>query len=125
MGPSLPLISIFKSAKKKKHRKVQAILATNAKNKSVIVVSGVISGILTRSKARALFAASSTPTSTLPMKQEHQKHGPMITLASLRASREESSKKYSDSMLSDADSSSSSAMQVMTTGATSIDEQLA
>ncbi|KAM2137861.1 hypothetical protein ACFX1Q_009987 [Malus domestica] len=36
-----------------------------------------------------------------------------------------SPRKYSESMLSDADSSGSSAMQVMTTGATSIDEQLA
>ena len=49
----------------------------------------------------------------------------MITLASLRAPREESPKKYSESLLSDANSNSSTAMQVMTTGATSIEEQLA
>ncbi|KAM1940931.1 hypothetical protein ACFX13_028573 [Malus domestica] len=106
-------------------RKVQAISATNAKNKSVLVASGVISGIITRSKVTTISAASSILTSTLPMEQEHQRHEPVITLALLRAPREESSKKYSDSMFSDADSSSSSAMQVMTTGATLIDEQLA
>ncbi|KAM1241389.1 hypothetical protein ACFX2J_046591 [Malus domestica] len=53
------------------------------------------------------------------------RHEPVITLASLKAPRKESPRKYSGSMLSDANSSGSSAMQVMTTGATSIDEQLA
>ncbi|KAM2061649.1 hypothetical protein ACFX1T_046685 [Malus domestica] len=103
-------------------RKVQTVPATNTKNQSVLTASGITLGIITRSKARALSAASSTPTSTLPIEQEHQRHEPVITLASLRAPREESSKKYSDSMLSDADLSSSSAMQVMTIGATLIDE---
>ncbi|KAM1600957.1 hypothetical protein ACFXTN_023335 [Malus domestica] len=46
-------------------------------------------------------------------------------LASLRAPREESQRKYFESLLSDADSSSGIAMQVMVTGATSIEEQLA
>ncbi|KAM2560924.1 hypothetical protein TB1_012045 [Malus domestica] len=53
---------------------------------------------------------------------------PVITLALLRAPREESSRRYFESLTFDADSSSSSypiAMQVMTTGATSIEEQLA
>ncbi|KAM2437185.1 hypothetical protein ACFX1W_014323 [Malus domestica] len=81
-------------------------------------------GVITRSKARALSAASSTPTSTLPKEQEHPRHEPVITLASLRAPRKESPRKYSGSTLSDVDSSGSSAMQVMTTGATLIDEQL-
>ncbi|KAM1481461.1 hypothetical protein ACFX2I_028484 [Malus domestica] len=78
--------------------KAQAVPVTNAKNKSILVAGGVTSGIITRSKARALSASSSTP---------------------------ESLRKYSGSMLFDAGSSGSSAMQVMTTGATSIDEQLA
>ncbi|KAM2705566.1 hypothetical protein EV1_034764 [Malus domestica] len=52
-------------------------------------------------------------------------HEHVITLASLRAPREESLSKYSGSMISNADSSGSSAMQVMTTEVTSIDEQLA
>ncbi|KAM1952057.1 hypothetical protein ACFX15_006593 [Malus domestica] len=64
-------------------KKVQAVLATNAKNKSIIIAGGVTSGVITRSKVRALSAASSTPTSTLPIEQEHQKHEPVITLASL------------------------------------------
>ncbi|KAM2395413.1 hypothetical protein ACFX1X_032781 [Malus domestica] len=42
--------------------------------------------------------------------------------ASLRAPRKESPRKYSGSMFSDADSSGSSAMQVMTTEASSINE---
>ncbi|KAM1232820.1 hypothetical protein ACFX2J_002594 [Malus domestica] len=106
-------------------RKVQVVPAANAKNKSVIAASGVPSGITTRSKARAISAASSTPTSTLPKEKRHQRHEPVITLASLKAPSEESSKKYSESLLSDADSSSSTTIQVMTTGATSVDEQLA
>ncbi|RXH98020.1 hypothetical protein DVH24_010345 [Malus domestica] len=106
-------------------RKFQMVPATNTKNKSVIAASGVISGIITRSKARAFSTASSTSASTLPKEQEHPRHEPVITLASLRALRDESPRKYSDSMFSNADSSGSLAMQVMTTGATSIDEQLA
>ncbi|KAM0963141.1 hypothetical protein ACFX19_022579 [Malus domestica] len=106
-------------------RKAQTILATDAKNKSVLVASGVTLGITTRSKARATSAASFTSASTLPREQEHPRHEPVITLASLRAPRGESPRKYFESMLSDANSSGSSAMQVMTTGATSIDEQLA
>lgn len=64
-----------------------------------------------------------------PLKeQEHLRHEPVITLASLRAQREENLRRYFKSLISDVDSSSSSypvAMQVMTTGATSIEEQLA
>ncbi|KAM2933574.1 hypothetical protein FF1_041506 [Malus domestica] len=74
--------------------------------------------------ARATSAASVTSASTLPREQKHPRHEPLITLASLRAPRGESPRKYSESMLSDADSSNSSAMQVMTIRATSIDEQL-
>ncbi|KAM1593550.1 hypothetical protein ACFX10_000056 [Malus domestica] len=93
--------------------------------KSVITAGGVTSGVTTRSKVRALYAASSTAASTPLKEQEHLRHELVITLASLRAVREKSPRKCSGSMLSDADSSDSSAMQVMTTGATSIDEQLA
>ncbi|KAM1242887.1 hypothetical protein ACFX2G_035195 [Malus domestica] len=75
--------------------------------------------------ARATSATSFTSASTLPREQEHPKHEPVITLASLRAPRGESPRKHFESMLSDADSSGSSAMQVMTIGATLIDEQLA
>ncbi|KAM2686113.1 hypothetical protein EV2_009045 [Malus domestica] len=106
-------------------KKAQVVLATNARNKSVITAGGVTSGVTTRSKARALFAASSTPASTPLKKQEHMRHELVIILASLRAPRKESLMKYSDCMLSDADSSGNSAMQVMTIRATSIDEQLA
>ncbi|KAM2726798.1 hypothetical protein EV2_039207 [Malus domestica] len=106
-------------------KKAQVVIAANARNKSVITVGGVTSGVTTRSKARTLSAASSTPASTPPKEQEHLRHEPMITLASLRAPRKESPMKYSGCMLSDADSSDNSAMQVRTTGATSIDEQLA
>ncbi|KAM1325670.1 hypothetical protein ACFX2H_046347 [Malus domestica] len=106
-------------------KKAQVVLAANARNKSVITAGGVTSGVITRSKARALSAASSTPTSTPPKEQEHPRHEPVITLASLRAPWKESPRKYFGSTLSDVDSSGSSAMQVMTTGATSIDEQLA
>ncbi|KAM0963233.1 hypothetical protein ACFX19_022658 [Malus domestica] len=106
-------------------RKAQNIPATGAKNKSVLVASGITLGITTRSKARATSSASFTSASTLPREQEHPRHEPLITLASPRAPRGESPRKYSESMLSDADSSGSSAMQVMTIGATSIDEQLA
>ncbi|KAM2369175.1 hypothetical protein EV1_046125 [Malus domestica] len=106
-------------------KKAQVVLAANARNKSIITAGGVTSGITTRSKARALSAASSIPASTPPKKQEHLRHEPVITLASLRAPRKESLMKYSGCMFSDADSSGNSAMQVMTIGATLIDEQLA
>ncbi|KAM2504280.1 hypothetical protein PS1_038218 [Malus domestica] len=106
-------------------RKAQAVPTTNTKNKSILAAGGAISGIITRSKARALVASSSTPTSTLPKEQEYPRYEPVITLASLRAPREESPKKYSESLFSDADSSDSTSMQVMATGAPSIDEQLA
>ncbi|KAM0964110.1 hypothetical protein TB2_022685 [Malus domestica] len=106
-------------------KKAQVVLATNARNKSVIIVGGITSSVTTRSKAIAISATSSALASTPPKEQEHLRHEPVITLASLRTPREESPRKYSSSMFSDADSSSSSAMQVMTTEATSIDEQLA
>ncbi|KAM1758138.1 hypothetical protein ACFX11_007301 [Malus domestica] len=106
-------------------RKAQTVPATGAKNKSVIVASGVTLGITTRSMAKTSSAASFTSASTLPREQEHPRHEPLITLASLRAPRGERPREYSESMLSDDDSSGSSAMQVMTAGATSIDEQLA
>ncbi|KAM1706669.1 hypothetical protein ACFX2K_028787 [Malus domestica] len=72
------------------------------------------------SKAQAVPVTNAKNKSIL-----HLRHEPVITLASLRAPMEESLRKYSGSMLFDAGSSGSSAMQVMTTGATSIDEQLA
>ncbi|KAM1813802.1 hypothetical protein ACFX11_027549 [Malus domestica] len=106
-------------------RKVQTVPATGAKNKSALVARGVTLGITTRSKARATSAVFFTSASTLPREQKHPRHKPLITLASLKAPRGESPRKYSESMLSDVDSSGSSAMQVMTIGATSIDEQLA
>ncbi|KAM1294746.1 hypothetical protein TB2_014432 [Malus domestica] len=106
-------------------RKAQTVPATGTKNKSILVATGVTLGITTRSMARATSATSFTSASTLPREQEHPRHEPLITLASLRAPRGESPRKYSESMLSNADSSGSSAMQVMTIGATSIDEQLA
>ncbi|KAM1929825.1 hypothetical protein ACFX13_031332 [Malus domestica] len=106
-------------------RKTQVVPITGAKNKGAIVASGVTLGITTRSKAKATSATSFTSASTLPREREYPRHEPVITLASLRAPRGERPREYSESMLSDADSSGSSAMQVMTTGATSIDEQLA
>ncbi|KAM2040998.1 hypothetical protein ACFX16_034857 [Malus domestica] len=106
-------------------KKAQVVLAANARNKNVITADDVTSGVTTRSRARALSTASSTSASTPPKEQEHLRHEPVITLALLRAPRKESPMKYSGCMLSDADSSGNSAMQVMTTGATSIDEQLA
>ncbi|KAM0981028.1 hypothetical protein TB2_013881 [Malus domestica] len=105
-------------------KKAQVVLTANARNKNVITVGGVTSGIITRSKAKTLSAASSTSASTPPKEQEHLKHEPVITLASLKAPRKESPRKYSGFMLSDADSSGNSAMQVMIAGATSVDEQL-
>ncbi|KAM2127083.1 hypothetical protein ACFX1R_007025 [Malus domestica] len=106
-------------------RKAQTVPATGVKNKSVIVARGVTLGITTRSKAKATSATSFTSASTLPREQEHPRHEPLITLASPKAPRGESPRKYSESMLSDADSSGSATMQVMTIGVTSIDEQLA
>ncbi|KAM2415791.1 hypothetical protein EV1_002011 [Malus domestica] len=103
-------------------RKAQAVPVTGAKNKGALVVSGVTLGITTRSKAKA---TSATSASTLPGEREYPRHEPVITLASLRAPRGERPRGYSESMLSDDDSSGSSAMQVMTAGATSIEEQLA
>ncbi|KAM1068722.1 hypothetical protein ACFX2A_000653 [Malus domestica] len=87
-------------------RKAQAVPVTGAKNKGALVASGVTLGITTRSKAKA---TSATSASTLPGEREYPRHEPVITLASLRAPRG-----YSESMLSDDDSSGSSAMQVMT-----------
>ncbi|KAM0971521.1 hypothetical protein ACFX15_018831 [Malus domestica] len=66
-------------------RKAQTVPATSAKNKSILVASGVTFGITTRSKARATSAASFTSASTLPREQEHPRHEHVITLASLRA----------------------------------------
>ncbi|KAM1763674.1 hypothetical protein ACFX11_002995 [Malus domestica] len=108
-------------------RNDQAIPITNSKNKNIFASSGGTLGVTTRSKARALFAVPSNPTSTLLEKQEHLRHEPVITLASLIAPREESPMRYSDSLTSDDNSSSSSyplAMEVMTTGAVLIEEQL-
>ncbi|KAM1620290.1 hypothetical protein ACFXTN_017278 [Malus domestica] len=93
-------------------RKAQAVPTTNTKNKSILATGGAISGIVTRSKARALVASSSTPTSTLPKEQEYPRYETVITLSSLRAPREESPKKYSESLFSDADSSDSTSMQM-------------
>ncbi|KAM1600210.1 hypothetical protein ACFXTN_022702 [Malus domestica] len=66
-------------------RKAQTVPAIGANNKSVLVSSGVTLRITTRSNARATYAASFTSASTLPREQEHPKHEPVITLASLRA----------------------------------------
>ncbi|KAM2492474.1 hypothetical protein PS1_044007 [Malus domestica] len=104
-------------------KKAQVVLAANARNKNVITAGDVTSGVTTRSRARALSTASSTPASTPPKEQEHPRHELVITLASLRAPRKESPRKYSGSMFSDADSSGSLAMQVMTIKAISIDKQ--
>ncbi|KAM1180455.1 hypothetical protein ACFX13_019873 [Malus domestica] len=103
-------------------RKAQAVPVTNVKNKSILTAGDVTSGITTRSKAKALSIVSSTPTSTLSKEQKHPRHEPVITLALLRAPREENPRKYSESLLSDADSSDNTAMQVMATGATLIEE---
>ncbi|KAM1981775.1 hypothetical protein ACFX15_038227 [Malus domestica] len=106
-------------------RKAQAVPITGAKNKGALVASGVTLGVTTRSKAKATSATSFTSASTLPGEREYPRHEPVITLASLRAPRGERPREYSESMLSDDDSSGSSAMQVMTAGATSVEEQLA
>ncbi|KAM1396457.1 hypothetical protein ACFX2I_014150 [Malus domestica] len=106
-------------------RKARTVPATGAKNKSILVATGVTLGITTRSMARATSATSFTSASTLPREREYPRREPVITLASLRAPRGGSPRKYSEFMLSDADSSGSATMQVMTIGATSIDEQLA
>ncbi|KAM1702488.1 hypothetical protein ACFXTN_025623 [Malus domestica] len=104
----------------------QAVPTINAKNKNILAASGGTLGITTRSKAIALSTMPSTPTSTLQKEQEHSRLEPMITLAYLRALKEESPIRYSESLTSDADSSCNSypiAMQIMTTGVTSIEEQ--
>ena len=109
-------------------RKDQVVPATNVKNKNIIASSGGTLGVTIRNKAKELSAILSTPTPNLPKEQEHPRHEPVITLAFIRAPREESPRRYSESLTSDADLSSSSypvAIQVMTTGATSIKEQLA
>ncbi|KAM1956770.1 hypothetical protein ACFX15_002342 [Malus domestica] len=62
-------------------RKAQTVPATGAKNKSVLVASGVTLGITTRSMARATSATSFTSASTLPKGQEYPRREPMITLA--------------------------------------------
>ncbi|KAM1242418.1 hypothetical protein ACFX2G_034771 [Malus domestica] len=106
-------------------RKAQTIPATGTKNKSILVATGVTLGITTQSMVKATSATSFTSAPTLPREQEHPRHEPLITLASLRAPRGEIPRKYSESMLSDADSSGSATIQVMTIGVTSIDKQLA
>ena len=131
VGQSLPLISFSVQEnqstppKSMASRKDQVVPATKVKNKNIVATSGDTSGIITRSKARALFAVTPTPVLTLPSEQEHPRYKPVITLTSLSAPREGIPKEYPESPLSDANSSSSAAMQVMTTGATSIEEQLA
>ncbi|KAM2786820.1 hypothetical protein PS2_007668 [Malus domestica] len=89
-------------------RNDQVVPATNAKNKNIFAANGGTLGITTRSKAKALSAVPSTPTSNLLNEQEHPRHKPIITLASLRAPREDSPMRYSESLTFDADSSSSS-----------------
>ncbi|KAM1151822.1 hypothetical protein ACFX19_035100 [Malus domestica] len=128
-GTSLPFISVFKSTRSTNGiKKGSSYSPTNAKNNNILVASGGTLGITTRSKTIALSTVPSTPTPNLPKEQEHPRHEPMITLASLRVPREESSMRYFESLTFNADSSSSShpvAIQVMTIGATSIEEQLA
>ncbi|KAM2903238.1 hypothetical protein COP2_003071 [Malus domestica] len=94
-------------------RNDQVVPATNTKNKNILAASGGTLGVTTQSKTRALSTVLSTSTSTLSKKQEHSRHEPVITLALLKAPREESSISYPI------------AIQVMTTGATLIEEQLA
>ncbi|KAM2756859.1 hypothetical protein PS2_018663 [Malus domestica] len=109
-------------------RNDQVVPAINGKNKSIFAASGGTLDVITRSNARALSAMFSTLTSTLPKEKEHLRHEPVITVASLRIPREESPRRYSKLLTSDANSSSSPypvAMQVMTTGVTLIEEQLA
>ncbi|KAM2876462.1 hypothetical protein COP2_019455 [Malus domestica] len=109
-------------------RKDQVVPAINANNKNIFAASGGTLGVITRSNARAISAMFSTPTLTLPKEQEHLRHEPVITLAALRIPREESPMRYSKLLTSDANLSSSPypvAMQVMTSGVTLIEEQLA
>ncbi|XP_048430980.1 uncharacterized protein LOC108866641 [Pyrus x bretschneideri] len=104
-------------------RKDQVVPATNAKN-NILAVSGGTLGVTTQSKARVI----SVIPSILPNEQEHPSHEPVITLTSLRAPKEESPKRYFESLTFDADSSNILClvtMQVMTTGVTLIKEQLA
>ncbi|KAM2160593.1 hypothetical protein ACFX1X_044175 [Malus domestica] len=105
-------------------RKDQVVPATNVENKNIIAVNGGTLGVTSQSKARAF----STLPFNLLKEQEYPRHEPVITLASLRAPREESPIRYFESLTSDGKSNSNSypvAMQVMTTGATLIEEQLA
>ncbi|KAM2947690.1 hypothetical protein FF1_034798 [Malus domestica] len=88
--------------------KIQVVPATNAKNKNIITAIGGTLGITTRSKAKTLSAMLSTPTSILLEEQEHPRHELLITLASLRAPREESPMRYFELLTFDADSNSSS-----------------
>ncbi|KAM1359724.1 hypothetical protein ACFX2F_046660 [Malus domestica] len=98
-------------------KKGQAVLATKGKSLNTPALSGEFIGVTTRSKAKAIATVQHAIPKLVPLKEqgEHQKREPVITLASLLAPREESSKKYSESLLSDVDSSSNLAMQVMTT----------
>ncbi|KAM1087465.1 hypothetical protein ACFX2B_012840 [Malus domestica] len=89
-------------------RKDQVVPTTNAKSKNILVVSGGTLGVTPRSKAKALAVVPSTPTQNLLKEQEYPRHEPVITLTSQRAPREESPIRYSESLTSDADSSSSS-----------------
>ncbi|KAM3007779.1 hypothetical protein FF2_031993 [Malus domestica] len=71
-------------------RKDQVVHATNAKNKDILTLSGGTLGVITRSKARTLSTVLSILPSTLPKDQQRPRHKLLITLASLRAPREES-----------------------------------
>ncbi|KAM1444581.1 hypothetical protein ACFX2I_040714 [Malus domestica] len=104
--------------------KDQAVPATNTTNKGILALSGGTFGVTTRSKAITLSTVPSTSSSTLSKEQEHPRYEPVITLASLRVPREESSMRYSEPLTSDTDLSSSCpvAIQVMTTSVTSIEE---
>ena len=108
-------------------RKDQAVPATKAKNKSVLAAGGDVSGITTlEARQQAISAASSTPASCNSAERTQLRYEPVITLASLRAPREaQSPPKSTRSCFPTLTRSSSTAMQVMTTGATSIEEQLA
>ncbi|KAM2165391.1 hypothetical protein ACFX1R_039544 [Malus domestica] len=119
---SRPLISVFKSIRNTHGIKKGSSCSRNQLEEQEH--PGGTLGITTRSKARAFSVVPSTPTSTLPKEQENPRHEPLITLASLKAPREESPRRYFKLLNYDADSSSSYpvAMQVMITDATSIEE---
>ncbi|KAM1315588.1 hypothetical protein ACFX2F_019332 [Malus domestica] len=70
-------------------RNDQVVLATNVKNKNILAVNGSTLGVTTGSMARAFSAMPSTTTLTLSNEQEHPRHEPVITLTSLKLSREE------------------------------------